>query len=366
MKKLGCTFGLVLLVLVGCENAIDTSVCPEPVNDLVHERIELSMDTPVQIRIFDIACSGADNDDPRCELLDEAFTLIFDLETRLTVNDVGGEVERINEMAGISPVEVASDTFYLIERSIYYSLYSEGLFNATIGPVTNLWRIGMEGARRPDDTEISAVLPLLDPTRVVMDAEASTVFLEEAGMRLDLGAIAKGFMADEVAALLTSNGVCRAMITIGGEVLAVGGRYDGTPFRVGIHSPFPELHGRTLVGVVPTYNRAVLSSGTYNRFFVDPETDVVYHHIFDARTGFPFDNDIVGITIIADTGLLGEVYTTIVFALGIEEGLAYVEAHPGIEVVLISQDGGIYLSSGLEGGFELEPSIADDFEIRTP
>ena len=357
MKKVGLLCGLLVPVLTGCFGVVPTA------SNLEHSRIEISMETPVQIRIFDIACHE-ENKDERCGLLDRAFELIFDLERRWTVHDVGGEVERINEMAGIAPVVVEADTFYLIEQAIYYSIDSDRLFNATIGPLTRMWNISMEGARRPSDHEITAVLPLLDPTRVIMDAEASTVFLEEEGMRLDLGAIAKGYMADLVSALLTNNGIERALLIIGGEVLAVGGRHEGTPFRVGIRTPFLEQHSDDLVGTLPLYNQAAVTSGTYNRYLADQETRTIYHHIFDSRTGLPFDTDIISITVVADTGLLGEVYSTIVFALGVEKGMAYVEAHPHIEALLISTDNGIYLSSGLRDGFEL--ILTDEFEIRTP
>jgi len=360
MKKIGLLLGFIILVLTGC---FGDDHSPATTN-LEHSRIEISMNTLIHIRIFDIECNGANSNDERCGLLDEAFELIFDLEHRWTVNDVGGEVEQINEMAGIEPVVVEENTFHLIEQAIYYSIYSDRLFNAAIGPLTSMWNISMDGARRPSDDEIAAVLTLLDPTRVVLDSEASTVFLEKEGMRLDLGAIAKGYMADLVAELLTSNGVDRALLIVGGEVVAIGGRPDGTPFRVGILTPFPEEHSGDLVGTLPAYNQAVITSGTYNRSFADQETRMIYHHIFDSRTGFPFDTDIVSMTVVADTGLLGEVYTTIVFALGIEEGMAYVEAHPTIEAMFISKDNGIYLSSGLQDRFEL--ILDDEFEIRTP
>jgi len=336
----------------------------QPAN-LQHSRDGMFVFGPVNIRIFDIECTNIFMDD-RCHLLDEAFDLIADMEQRWTVNDIGGEVEKINEMAGIHPVEVGADTFYLIERAIYYSIYSDRLFNAAIGPLTRMWNISMPGARRPSDEEIEAVLPLLDPTRVVLDAEASTVFLEDVGMRLDLGGIAKGFMPDVIAEFFLDNGISRALMIIGGEVVTLGGRYDGTPFRIGIRNPFSDDESPDddyLVGTLPLYNQALLTSGTYSRYLAYQNTQTFYHHIFDSRTGFPFDTDIVSMTIIADTGLLGEVYTTIVFAMGIEAGLAYVEAHPSIEALFISSDNGIYLSTGLQDEFSL--LLEDEFEVRT-
>jgi len=362
MKRIIVLLGLILL-LVGCNNNY-ASVPTNQIADLQHSRTEMLMGGLIEITIFDIQCLGEDIE-IKCSLLDAAFELVFDMEQRFTVNIDGGEVENINEMAGIQPVAVKADTFNLIEQAIYYSIYSEGLFNATVGPLTSMWNIGLPGTRRPSDIEIEAVLPLLDPTRVILDAVNGTVFLSDVGMRLDLGAIAKGYMADIVAEFFLDNGIERALVVIGGEVLAVGGRRDETPFRVGIRNPFVDDGSPAndyLVGSLPVYNQAAVTSGTYNRYLAHQDTRNFYHHIFDSRTGFPFESDIVSITVIADTGLLGEVYSTIVFAMGIEAGLTYVEANPAIEAMIISGDGGIYLSSGL-AGFELR--LEDEFEIRT-
>ena len=354
MKKLALLVGVTLFVLLGCAG-----------NDMsshVHQRTETLMNAPIDIRIFDLECTGINSDD-RCTLLDEAFDLLFDLERRWTVHNVGGEVERINEMAGVTPVLVEENTFYLIEQAIYYSIYSDWLFNAAIGPLTQLWSIGRDAARRPIEDEITKTLPLLDPMRITLDSEAHTVFLEDAGMRLDLGAIAKGYMADLVVELFVRNNVNRALLIIGGEVIALGGRQDGSPFRVAIQNPFPSSIGNELVGTIPLYNQAAITSGTYNRYFLDQTTGTRYHHIFDSRTGLPFDSDVVSITVVSDTGLIGEVYSTILFALGIQAGMDYVESLPGIEALFISTDQGIYLSSGLQDAFEL--LLDDAFEIHT-
>ena len=359
MKKIIVLAGLGLLVLLGCN-----STPPTQSSDLQHARDGAFVFGPVNITIYDIECSD-DYTDKRCSLLDEAFDLIADMERRWTVNDVGGEVERINEMAGIEPVEVQADTFYLIERAIHYSIYSDRLFNATIGPLTSMWNIAMPGTRRPSDEELAAVLPLLDPTRVILDAEASTVFLEEVGMRLDLGGIAKGYMPDVIATFFLDNGIDQALMIVGGEVVALGGRHEETPFRIGIRNPFSDDESPVddyLVGTLPLYNQALVTSGTYIRYFADQETMTFYHHLFDSRTGLPFETDIVSLTIIADTGLLGEVYTKIVFAMGIEAGMAYVEAHPGIEAMFISEASVIYLSTGLQEAFNL--LLEDEFEVR--
>jgi len=367
MKKIIFLLGLSLFVLLGCDNQINSNAEKEiESSNFRYSRIEVLMSGIAEITIFDIECSD-EYIDIRCNLLNDAFEMVFDMERRFNVNDVGGEVERINEMAGIQPVEVESDTFFLIEQAIYYSIYSDSLFNATIGPLTNMWNIGFSGVRRPSDIEIEAVLPLLDPRLVILNEFDHTVFLKDMGMRLDLGAIAKGYMADIVADFFLDNGINRALIVIGGEVLAIGGRDEGIPFRIGIRNPFSDDESPIddyLMGLLPVYNQVATTSGTYNRYLAYQDTQTFYHHILDSRTGFPFKNDIVSITVIADTGILAEVYSTILFAMGIEEGLAYVEMYPSMEVMFICRDGGVYLSSGLQSSLEL--LLPNDFEVRVP
>ena len=374
MKKIIFLLGLGILVLTGCDEQTPETIAPSSgrpalVIEAEYTHTAFLIFGPIQITIYGVDCNQENGSyvDERCYLLHEAFERILDMERRWTVNDVGGEVERINEMAGIEPVEVQADTFYLIEQAIHYSIYSDAAFNIAIGPLTRLWNIAMPGSRRPADQEIEAVLPLLDPTRITLDAEASTVFLEDIGMRLDLGGIAKGFMPDLVAEFFLENDIEHALMIVGGEVVALNGRPNGNFFRIGIRNPFLDEDSpgdHHLVGTLPIFDQALITSGTYERYLAHQESQTFYHHLFDSRTGFPFETDIVSLTIIADTGLLGEVYTKIIFALGIEEGLAYVEAHAGIEALFISDDNGIYLSSGLKDVFDF--LLPDEFEIRTP
>ena len=341
MKKIGFLLGL--LILTGCTVPLTQN------NETTYSQTKILMNTPVEIRIFN---NGS------YELLDEAFAMVTDLERRLTVNDTGSEVEDINEAAGLEPIAVSEDTFYLIEQSIYFTNYSNGLFNAAIGPLTRLRSIGFDNVQRPSDAEIANTLPLLNYTNITLDADAQTVFLEEPGMRLDLGAIAKGFIADEVTNLLTENDVERALIIIGGDLFALGTNDQGNPWRIGIRHPNPSEE-EFLIGTIPAVNQAVATSGVYERYI---EIDgVFYHHTLDWRTGFPFDTDIVSISIVAETGLLAEVYSTILFGKTIEAGLAYVESIDNIEALFISADNGLYLTTGLLDDFIL---MVEDFEIR--
>jgi len=300
-----------------------------------------SLGTHVNLRI---------DDERKEEVLEVAFERILELEAMLTVNEGEllsySEIEKINQNAGIEPVAVSEVTFHLIEEAIEFSKYSNGLFNATIGALTNLWQIGMDGARRPSDAEIEAVLPLLDYHRVVLDEYHRTVFLEP-GMRFDLGGIAKGFIVDEVQRVFLENGVVNAVIDLGGDIFVMGHNPRGNEWSVGIQNPFSGRGTRDTVLTISVSDKSVLTSGVYERYLEHEGTR--YHHILNSETGFPFNNDVAGVTIIAGSAIEGDKYTKLAFGLGVEAGLEAIEAVPGIEAIFINFDREIFATSGFRG-----------------
>lgn len=362
MKKILLNIALLFL-LIGCGRQQEIRLSSP---DSIHSRTDLFVFGPVQVNMRGVECTE-EFQDSRCDLMELAFDKLYDMETRFTVNQIGGEVETINEMAGIKAVEVAEDTFYMISRSVEYSLSSDRLFNVAIGPLIKLWNIGMPGTRRPSEEEIAYALEMINPEYIDLNYDEKTVFLRYEGMRLDLGGVAKGFMADEIVRFLMENGVEHGFLRVGGELVAFGGQPDGRPFRFGIANPFFDddswSSNQDLVAVLPVYDQAMVTSGTYNRFFANQDTMTIYHHMFDSRTGFPFETDIISLTVIAPTGLLGEVYTKVLYGMSIEEGINFVENHAEIEVVMITLDKEIFISNGLVDSFDL--LLPEHFTIIT-
>jgi thiamine biosynthesis lipoprotein len=288
--------------------------------------------------------------------------MIRHYESILTVNDADdeSEVERINANAGVQAVQVSDSSFTLIQEALAYSQKSEGRFNAAIGPLVKLWNINFDGARKPDQAEIDEVLPLLDYNKIILDEESQTVFLAEAGMRLDLGGIAKGFVADRVHSFLSEQGVESAIIDLGGDLFMLGSNRGGNEWNVGVRNPSlsRSQNPEDLAGTVRVENKAVVTSGVYERYvMVD---GVRYHHLLNPETGFPFETGLSSVTVIADRAIDGEGYTKILFGMGVEAALEFVEGIPGIEAILISEDNEIHLSSGLRESFTLRN---DDFTL---
>ena len=281
--------------------------------------------------------------------MDEAIVYIKEMESLLSTNLDGSDVYRINQAAGKEAVKVDDRTFEVIEKAIETSEESDGLFDISIGAVTNLWKIGDEDARKPSDEEIQAALPYINYKDIALDKENQTVYIKK-GMTLELGAISKGYIADKVRELFESKGITTAIINLGGNVVVMGDSPKTQQgWNVGVQDP-DQVRGAT-VGSVPETHDSVVTSGIYERYI---EVDgVKYHHILDPKTGYPVENDISGVTVFSKTSVQGDALSTTLFLLGVEKGLAFINQMDGVEAVFIDKEHGVHLSDGLKDSFEL-------------
>ncbi len=284
------------------------------------------------------------------EAVDAAFARIAQVEDRMTVNGDDSEVIEVNRAAGVKPVRVSPDTFTVIARGLEFSRLGDGAFDVTVGPLVKLWGIGTAAARVPSTREIHDALDLVGWRDVELSTKQSTVFLKRPGMALDLGAIAKGYAADEASRILREHGVTDALINLGGNVLTVGRKPDGSPWRIGAQNP--EQPRGTHIGIVETGPMAVVTSGSYERYF--EAGGKRYHHILDTRTGFPVSNGLSAVMIVTADSTTADGYSTLVFALGLEKGRALVERSAGaVEALFITDRREIYMTAGLKGKFRL-------------
>ena len=301
---------------------------------------ELLMGTVVTVTIYDSSDES---------ILDKVFLKVKELESKLSINENGTIVDKINENAGISPVKVDEETFAVIEKGLEFSNISNGLFDITIGPLVKLWSIGLPEEKLPSESEISSVLPLIDRNKLILDKENLTVYLEDKGMQIDLGGIAKGFTADIISQLLSENNVNSAIIDLGGNIFAKGLKVDGSKWRIGIQNPNSD-RGAT-IGAINIENQSIVTSGTYERYL--EQDGVKYHHILNPSTGYPYENNISGITIVSDHSIDGDGLSTSVFAMGIEEGLKFINNYEGVDAIFVTNDNKLYLSNGIKDNFTL-------------
>lgn len=290
------------------------------------------------------------------KIFQEIFERIKNIEERMTINDptVKSEITRLNENAGKEEVSLSEDTFSILEKAKYYSELSQGNFDITIGPIVKLWNIGLEDARVPAEEEIAAKLPLVDYRDLVLDKEKRTGFLKREGMLVDLGAIAKGYAADEAARVLKEAGIKHAIVNLGGNVVTINTKPDGSLWRLGLQDPY-EPRGKSM-GVILLNDQTLVSSGTYERT-LEWEGEV-YHHLLDPANGYPANNGLVSVSIITKESIDADGLSTGVFLLGLEEGIKLIEELPDTEAIFITEDRKVYVTSGVnESNFEItDPS----------
>ncbi|OCG55924.1 thiamine biosynthesis protein ApbE [Gilliamella sp. Imp1-1] len=261
------------------------------------------------------------------------FQIIKMLEDKLTVNRLFSEVMSINLAAGKHPVTVSRPIFSLIEQAQKVSLYFNSCFNFAIGPLVKLWKIGFQGYQVPSAELIKQQLLLIDPKNVELDTNTHSVFLKKTGMKIDLGAIAKGYIADIVKLVLLENQVYQGIINLGGNVLTLGEclTEQSGYWNIGLRKPFSTSD--ELSGVIKVKNKSVVTSGIYERFFM--QNNKLYHHIFNPKTGYPLDNELESVTIISDSSLEGDIYSTVFYGWGIEKSTAYLRKNQNLSAIFL-------------------------------
>ncbi|MFP4267884.1 MAG: FAD:protein FMN transferase [Spirochaetaceae bacterium] len=285
--------------------------------------------------------------DEHKDKFEPVFDILQDIEDKMSVKVKDSEISRINSMAGREAVEVSEDTFTVVEKAMDYSELSKGRFDLTIKPLIDLWGIGTDNQRIPSEEEIGGALNKIDYTKVDLDSDASTVFLEEEGMGIDLGGIAKGYAADLSVQYLKEHGVEYGIVNFGGNVYAFGEKYGETPWKIGVQKP--EGTRGEYLGIVEVTDKTVVTSGKYERFF--EKDGVKYHHILGTNDGYPVENNLSSVTVIAESSLDADALSTLFFTLGLEEGVDMAENMEEIEAVFYTEDDSIRLTGGLEESF---------------
>jgi len=268
--------------------------------------------------------------------LTEACAMLSRYEQIFSANSDESQLSALKTTAVRKPVVVDPDLYELIKIGREHSLEPTSFLNIAIGPLIKLWRIGFDEARVPSQVEISQVLDCLDPADIVLNDEQRSVFFAKEGLEIDLGAIAKGYFSDRIMDFFKEKNPISAMIDIGGNLLVYGESPKQNPdWDVGIQNPF--LPRGQCVARVRIRNQSVVTSGIYERTF--DHNGKKYHHIFDSHSGYPVDNNVASLTIIADKSLDCDIYTTKLFGLDPKRILEMVNHIDGMDAVVVTVDG---------------------------
>ncbi len=321
-------FGISLLALMiaGCsgKDSMERS----------YQETRFLMDTVIEINAYGINAESA---------VQAAFTDFQRIQALSDHFNPDSQVAEINHMAGIRPVVVDPELFTIIEKAVQLSEKTDGAFDITVGPLTELWRIGYKDQGIvPTQAEIEQALPLVGYQKVLLDTANHSIFLTQAGMKLDLGGIAKGYAINKAIETLSGHGITSALINAGGDVRIIGAKPDGTPWRVGIQHPRdPEA---MVAKVMLKEWDTMETSGDYQRFFI--KDGVRYTHILNPKTGRQ-PTELASATIVYRDQEAQLITSSAFMVLGVEKGLQILANFPGAEAVFVTIDGRVVASPGM-------------------
>ena len=305
-----------------------------------------AMDTYMTFTVYDNSAGDAQ------EALRRAEAKVHELEEIWSVTDEGSDIYAVNHSGG-RPVKVREDTGRLLSFALEMSKETDGALEPTLYPVLTAWGFTTDENQIPPAERIESLLESVGYDRVML--ADGTVTLKE-GMMLDPGAVGKGYAGDETEQILRENGITSALLDIGGNIQAVGSKPDGSDWRLGIRSPFGEEDG--VLGVLRISDRAVVTSGNYERYFIG-EDGVRYGHIIDPDTGYPVDNGLASVTIIAKEGKLCDALSTALFVMGAEQAVLYWESRRDFDMLLVTEDREIYVTEEIKRRFDLRDEYKD-------
>ncbi|WP_195956600.1 MULTISPECIES: FAD:protein FMN transferase [Dorea] len=317
IKKLSAVLTASALLLTGCSGAKSSTQTDQ---DLTYT--DMLFDTVIKIQILDPADES---------ILDGLKKLCEKYDTMFSATNTDSELYKLNHANG-QPFTVSSETANLIQEGIHYSELSGGAFDLTIEPVSALWDFKADKPTVPSSDAIAQAVSHVDYTKV--DIQDNTVTLEDPEAGIDLGAIAKGYIADQVKTYLKKQGIKHAIINLGGNVDVIGTKPDGSKYNIGIQKPFDES-GEAITSV-QLKDQTVVTSGIYERYF--KKNGKLYHHILDPRTGYPCENNLYSVSIITDSSTKADALSTTCFLLGYEKGMELIQSMDGVEAIFITDD----------------------------
>jgi len=325
MKRPSLKVALGLIILIGTLLLFRLGLHPFQLSakESIYEKTRLYMGTFVTVKVV------AENAAKAQEIIDAAFGEIEKIEGLMSRYRENSEVSRLNRLAHMTPQVVSPETFEVLMSSGEIFRNSGGAFDATIAPLIKLWQKAAKENHPPRPEKIAQAKALVDYAQVILDEKARTVFFAQPGISLDLGGIAKGCAVDKAVEAIKAHGARAALVDAGGDIYVLGSGPDGSGWRIKIQDP---AGGESGLGVVEVKNRAVVTSGNYQRFFEIAGRR--YSHIVDPRSGWPAEG-VASVTVIAPQATLADGLATALSVLGETEGLKLIESLPDVECLMV-------------------------------
>jgi len=263
------------------------------------------------------------------------------------------EISRVNRSAGIKSEKVSLETYEVLSKAVEYSRYCPGYFDVTIEPLISLWNIGEASFAQPDELSITQVLPLVNYRDLILDPREITAGLRKVGQSVDLGGIGKGFAGGKILEVYKEFDISSAYSNLGGNVVTLGAKPDGSPWHIGIQHPRQE---NKLIGSVSVVNQNVVTSGDYQRYFIDSQGKR-HHHILDPTTGYPAESGLISVSVVTEKSLAADALSTMLFVAGMEKGLEFLRSFPQTEAIFVDSDLQVYVTQGMRYRFQADKDI---------
>ena len=252
------------------------------------------------------------------------------------------QISHVNQNAGIKPIKVDKEVFDLVGRAIKVSQITSGAFDISYASMDKIWKFDGSMKVMPTEEAIKKSVSKIGYQNIILDPKEQTIFLKNEGMKLGLGGIGQGYIADKVKDLLFSKGCSSGIVNVSGDINAWGKQPDGKPWTVGIVNP---LNKNKIFATFPLENSAVETSGNYEKYVVFD--GIRYSHIIDPRTGYPAKG-VVSVSVFAKQTEIADALATGIFVLGVEVGIDLVNQLKGIECIIVDDKGKIHSSKGID------------------
>ncbi len=321
---------LCVIIMTGCSFA-GTSDRSDISDETEVSRLVEAMDTIMSIKAY-----GADAE----TALDKSEEEIMRLDALLRRKSENSEIYKLNNE---NSAKISDDTFQLIKRALDICENTNGAFDITIAPVMDLWGFYDNDFYVPTENELNKILSAVDYHNIEINNNSVDVVN---GANIDLGGIAKGYTSNRIAEIFRENNVKSGIVSLGGNVQAIGVKPDGSKWKVAIQHPDNESY----IGGLSISDMAVITSGGYQRFF--ERNGIIYHHIIDPSTGYPAHSELKSVSIVSADATLADGLSTALFVMGLDAGIDYWQNHNGFDVVFVTDNNKIYITKGIEECFE--------------
>jgi len=252
------------------------------------------------------------------------------------------QISQVNQNAGIQPIKVNDEVFELVERAIKISKLTDGAFDISYASMDKIWKFDGSMKEMPTPEAIKKSVERIGYEKIILDTKNKTIFLKDAGMKLGLGGIGQGYIADKVKEVLQAKGCTAGIVNVSGDINTWGSQIDGKPWTVGVVNP---VNKNKVFATFPLIDSAVETSGSYEKYVTF--NNIRYSHIIDPRTGYPATG-VVSVSVFAKQTEIADALATGVFVLGVEVGLNLINQLKGIECIIVDDKGKIFTSKGID------------------